>query len=58
VLIVAVDPATGDRAQVVCVAPANSFASDEVAVDAADLPAVAHACVDADTPIMRAGSPY
>jgi hypothetical protein len=45
VLIVVVDPVTGDRVQVECDAPANSFASDLFLVDANNFPAVAQVCV-------------
>jgi hypothetical protein len=58
VLIVAVDPVTGDRAQVECHAPANSFASDVIMVEAADFPAAEQACVDTGTPVMRSGDAY
>jgi hypothetical protein len=58
VSIVGVDPVTGDRAQMVCQVPANSFATDIVLVDAADFPAVVRACVNTDTPVVRSGSPY
>lgn len=44
VLIVAVNPVTGDRAQVECDAPPNSFASDVLIVNANDFPAVAQVC--------------
>jgi hypothetical protein len=45
VLIVVVDPITGDRANVECDAPANSFASDILIVDADNFPAVAQTCL-------------
>jgi hypothetical protein len=48
ILIVAIDPATGDRSQVECEAPASSFASDVVLVHANDFSSVAQACSDAD----------
>jgi hypothetical protein len=41
VLIVAVNPVTGDRAQVEFCAPPDSFASDVLIVTANDFPAVA-----------------
>lgn len=54
VLVFAVDPVTGDRAQVECDAPSTSFVSDVLIVDANDFPAVAQVCNVAD---MRAGRP-
>jgi hypothetical protein len=53
VLIVPVDPVTGDRAQVECDAPSNSFASDVLFVGANDFPAVARVCNVADAPAIR-----
>jgi hypothetical protein len=50
VLLVAVDPATGDRAQVECDAPSYSFASDVVLVDADTFSDVAQVCNVADSP--------
>jgi hypothetical protein len=44
VLIVAIDPVTGDRAQVECDAPSNSFVSNMVLVDPEDFAAVAREC--------------
>jgi hypothetical protein len=44
VLIVAVDPVTGDREQAECDAPSNSFASDVLLVDASDFLAVIQSC--------------
>jgi hypothetical protein len=44
VLIVAIDPVTGARAQVECDAPANTFASEVVLVDGDDFPNVVRAC--------------
>lgn len=44
VSIVAIDPVTGDHTQVECDAPANSFASDIVLVDARAFRAIASAC--------------
>jgi hypothetical protein len=44
VLIAAIDPVTGDRAQVECDAPSNSFVSDVVLVDPKDFAAVAREC--------------
>jgi hypothetical protein len=44
ILIVAVDPVTGDRTQMECGAPTDSFASEVLLVDANDLPAVARVC--------------
>jgi hypothetical protein len=58
VLIVAVDPVSGGRTQVVCDARANAFVSDGLLVDATDVPTAAQACIDTDAPVMRAGSPY
>ena len=53
VLLVAVDPATGDRAQVECDAPSYRFASDVLLVDANDFPAVAQVCNVADARAVR-----
>jgi hypothetical protein len=50
VLIVAIDPVTGDRAQVECDAPVYSFASDIVVMDAGDFPAVSRLCTRGDAP--------
>ena len=44
VLIVAVDPVTGDRVQAECDAPSNSFASDVLLVDASDFLVVSQRC--------------
>jgi hypothetical protein len=44
VLIAAIDPVTGDRAQVECDAPSNSLVSDVVLVDPEDFAAVAREC--------------
>jgi hypothetical protein len=44
VLIVAVDPVTGDRAQADCDVPSNSFASDVLLVDASDFLVVSQRC--------------
>jgi hypothetical protein len=44
VLLVAVDPVTGDRTQVECDVPSYSFTRDVVLVDAKDFPAVAQTC--------------
>jgi hypothetical protein len=44
VLLVAVDPVTGDRAHVECDMPSYSFTSDVVLLDANDFPAVARVC--------------
>ena len=49
VLIVAVDPVTGDRAQVECGVPSYNFASDMYLVDANDFPAVARECTHGTT---------
>jgi len=43
-LVVAVDPVTGGRAQVECNVPSYSFASDTILVDSRDFPAVAREC--------------
>lgn len=51
VLIVAVDPVTGDRAQVECGVPSYSFASDMLLVDGRDFPTVARQC----DPLTRSG---
>ena len=48
VLLVAVDPVTGDSEQVECDAPSYSFASDVIFVYANDFPAVAQVCNVAD----------
>jgi hypothetical protein len=45
VVIAAVDPVTGDRAQIECDVPAATFASDLVIVDANDFAAVTRACL-------------
>jgi hypothetical protein len=50
VLIVAVDPVTGEHTQVECDAPAYSFASDIGLIDANDFPPVARVCAGADAP--------
>jgi len=42
--IVAVNPVTGDRAQVECETPSNTFTTDVVLVDASDFPALARVC--------------
>ena len=44
VLIVAVDPVTGDREQVECDAPSYSFASDLLLVEGNEYPADTHVC--------------
>jgi hypothetical protein len=44
VLIVAVDPVTGDREQAECTAHSDSFASDMLLVDASDFLVVSRAC--------------
>jgi hypothetical protein len=44
VLIVAVDPVTGDRAQMVCDAPANGFTGDTLLVNASDLSTISQVC--------------
>lgn len=48
VLIIVVDPFTGDGVQVECEAPSDSFASDTLLVYANDFPVVAKVCVVAD----------
>jgi hypothetical protein len=53
VLIIAIDPVTGDRVQVECHAAASAFASDVVLVDAKDFPAAAQACVTAGALVAR-----
>jgi hypothetical protein len=50
VLIVAVDEVTGNRTQMECDAPVNSFATDVLLVDANELPASARACTIAGGP--------
>jgi hypothetical protein len=44
VLIVAVDPATGDREQAECAVHSDSFSSDVLLVDASDFFVVSRAC--------------
>jgi hypothetical protein len=46
VLIVVVNPLTGDRAQLQCHVPSNAFARDVVRVEADEFLAVAQVCVD------------
>jgi hypothetical protein len=43
-LIVAVDPVTGDRAQLECQAPSSAFGSDVVVVDAEYFSEIARVC--------------
>jgi hypothetical protein len=45
VLIVALDPVTGERTQMECDALSSSFANDVVVVTAHDFPTVTQACV-------------
>jgi hypothetical protein len=53
VLIVAIDPVTGDRAQADCDAPSNSFASDVLLVDASDSLVVSQRCSTPSTSGVR-----
>jgi hypothetical protein len=53
VLIVAVDPVTGDRAQVECDAPSTTFTSNVVLVDPDDYAAVARECTGADASVAH-----
>jgi hypothetical protein len=53
VLIIAVDPVTGDRAQLECHAPSSAFASDVLLVDASDFLVVSQRCSPPSTSGVR-----